>query len=32
MIGEKAVQVGKAANVNTTAFEKTVSDWKQKIQ
>jgi hypothetical protein len=32
MVGEKAVQVGKAANVNTTAFEKTVSDWKQKIQ
>ena len=32
MIGEKAVQVGKAANANTAAFEKTVSEWKQKTQ
>jgi hypothetical protein len=32
MVGEKAVQVGKAANANTAAFEKTVADWKQKTQ
>ncbi len=29
-VGDKAIEVGKAAKANTAAFEKTVGDWKAK--
>jgi len=30
VVGDKAIEVGKAAKANTAAFEKTVGDWKAK--